>query len=122
MPVSRLSQWEAVAWIAEWTAFLISQERCPILPFLFVEDWQRTETSLKVNRYNVRYTVHLVPEKLIASSIEDVECSLYFPSTVEFEEKAVSYQEFANNPSIIDDPDLVVKIGVKYVEYFLNNK
>ncbi|KAF4083815.1 hypothetical protein AMELA_G00121690 [Ameiurus melas] len=35
----------------------------------------------------------------------------------EFEEKAVSYQEFANNPSIIDDPDLVVKIGVKYYNW-----
>lgn len=39
-------------------------------------------------------------------------------STEEFEEKAVSYQEFANNPSIIDDPNLVVKIGAKYVQYF----
>lgn len=43
--------------------------------------------------------------------------SLHFLSTEEFEEKAVSYQEFANNPSIIDDPNLVVKIGTKYVEY-----
>ncbi|KAM9466069.1 phosphatidate phosphatase LPIN1 isoform 2-T3 [Clarias gariepinus] len=35
----------------------------------------------------------------------------------EFEEKAVSYQEFANNPSIIDDPNLVVKIGAKYYNW-----
>lgn len=35
--------------------------------------------------------------------------------TEEFEERAVSYQEFADNPSIIDDPNLVVKIGTKYV-------
>uniref|UniRef100_A0A9J7WYT2 phosphatidate phosphatase n=1 Tax=Cyprinus carpio carpio TaxID=630221 RepID=A0A9J7WYT2_CYPCA len=33
----------------------------------------------------------------------------------EFEERAISYQEFADNPSIIDDPNLVVKIGNKYV-------
>ncbi|XP_059375048.1 phosphatidate phosphatase LPIN1-like isoform X1 [Carassius carassius] len=31
----------------------------------------------------------------------------------EFEERAISYQEFADNPSIIDDPNLVVKIGTK---------
>lgn len=47
-----------------------------------------------------------------------VQQSLYFPSTEEFEEKAVTYQEFANNPSIIDDPSLVVKIGAKYDDYF----
>ncbi|XP_058255942.1 phosphatidate phosphatase LPIN1 isoform X2 [Hemibagrus wyckioides] len=35
----------------------------------------------------------------------------------EFEEKAVTYQEFANNPSIIDDPSLVVKIGAKYYNW-----
>ncbi|TSO67471.1 Phosphatidate phosphatase LPIN1 [Bagarius yarrelli] len=35
----------------------------------------------------------------------------------EFEEKVVSYQEFANNPSIIDDPNLVVKIGTKYYNW-----
>ncbi|KAF5885986.1 phosphatidate phosphatase LPIN1-like isoform X2 [Clarias magur] len=35
----------------------------------------------------------------------------------EFEEKAVSYQEFADNPSIIDDPNLVVKIGAKYYNW-----
>lgn len=47
--------------------------------------------------------------------------SLYFTFTEEFEEKAVSYQEFANNPSIIDDPSLVIKIGAKYVEYFMKS-
>ncbi|KTF81747.1 hypothetical protein cypCar_00024779 [Cyprinus carpio] len=31
----------------------------------------------------------------------------------EFEERAISYQEFADNPSIIDDPNLVIKIGTK---------
>ncbi|KAK3537869.1 hypothetical protein QTP70_020954, partial [Hemibagrus guttatus] len=35
----------------------------------------------------------------------------------EFEEKAVTYQEFANNPLIIDDPNLVVKIGAKYYNW-----
>ncbi|KAI5102094.1 phosphatidate phosphatase LPIN1 isoform X2, partial [Silurus meridionalis] len=35
----------------------------------------------------------------------------------EFEEKAVSYHEFANNPSIIDDPNLVVKIGAKFYNW-----
>uniref|UniRef100_A0A8C1WBM1 phosphatidate phosphatase n=1 Tax=Cyprinus carpio TaxID=7962 RepID=A0A8C1WBM1_CYPCA len=35
----------------------------------------------------------------------------------EFEERAISYQEFADNPSIIDDPNLVVKIGTKYVTH-----
>lgn len=72
-------------------------------------------------------TVQLFLEELIALSIEDkvglqmnvfVQQSLYFSSTEEFEEKAVTYQEFANNPSIIDDPSLVVKIGAKYDDYF----
>ncbi|XP_066526684.1 phosphatidate phosphatase LPIN1 isoform X2 [Hoplias malabaricus] len=35
----------------------------------------------------------------------------------EFEERAISYQEFADNPSIIDDPSLVVKIGTKYYNW-----
>lgn len=35
----------------------------------------------------------------------------------EFVEKAVSYQEFVDNPSIIDDPNLVVKIGTKYYNW-----
>uniref|UniRef100_A0A9J7YSU2 phosphatidate phosphatase n=1 Tax=Cyprinus carpio carpio TaxID=630221 RepID=A0A9J7YSU2_CYPCA len=35
----------------------------------------------------------------------------------EFEERAISYQEFADNPSIIDDPNLVIKIGTKYVTH-----
>lgn len=91
------------------------------MPSLCVEDWQRTETSLEVNScfFYCRKTVQLVLEEIMASSIEDVDQQrLYFPSTEEFEEKAVSYQEFANNPSIIDNPNLVVKIGAKYVEYF----
>uniref|UniRef100_A0A672RGZ0 phosphatidate phosphatase n=1 Tax=Sinocyclocheilus grahami TaxID=75366 RepID=A0A672RGZ0_SINGR len=37
--------------------------------------------------------------------------------TKEFEERAISYQEFADNPSIIDDPNLVVKIGTKYYNW-----
>uniref|UniRef100_A0AAR2K470 phosphatidate phosphatase n=1 Tax=Pygocentrus nattereri TaxID=42514 RepID=A0AAR2K470_PYGNA len=35
----------------------------------------------------------------------------------EFQERAISYQEFADNPSIIDDPNLVVKIGTKYYNW-----
>ncbi|XP_073682608.1 phosphatidate phosphatase LPIN1 isoform X2 [Garra rufa] len=35
----------------------------------------------------------------------------------EFEERAISYQEFADNPSVIDDPNLVVKIGTKYYNW-----
>ncbi|XP_059376488.1 phosphatidate phosphatase LPIN1-like isoform X2 [Carassius carassius] len=35
----------------------------------------------------------------------------------EFEERAIPYQEFADNPSIIDDPNLVVKIGTKYYNW-----
>lgn len=35
----------------------------------------------------------------------------------EFEERAISYQEFADNPAIIDDPNLVVKIGTKYYNW-----
>uniref|UniRef100_A0A674ELS3 phosphatidate phosphatase n=1 Tax=Salmo trutta TaxID=8032 RepID=A0A674ELS3_SALTR len=31
----------------------------------------------------------------------------------QFEERAISYQQFTENPSIIDDPNLVVKIGTK---------
>ncbi|XP_071344980.1 phosphatidate phosphatase LPIN1 isoform X3 [Trachinotus anak] len=35
----------------------------------------------------------------------------------EFQERAVSYQQFSENPSIIDDPNLVVKIGNKYYNW-----
>ncbi|KAJ8410265.1 hypothetical protein AAFF_G00202460 [Aldrovandia affinis] len=35
----------------------------------------------------------------------------------QFQEKTISYQEFAENPSIIDDPNLVVKIGTKYYNW-----
>ncbi|XP_072546020.1 phosphatidate phosphatase LPIN1 isoform X2 [Salminus brasiliensis] len=38
-------------------------------------------------------------------------------SREEFQERAISYQEFADNPSIIDDPNLVVKIGTKYYNW-----
>ncbi|XP_051954330.1 phosphatidate phosphatase LPIN1-like isoform X2 [Xyrauchen texanus] len=34
-----------------------------------------------------------------------------------FQHKSVSYQQFAENPSIIDDPNLVVKIGSKYYNW-----
>ncbi|XP_041109470.1 phosphatidate phosphatase LPIN1-like isoform X4 [Polyodon spathula] len=34
-----------------------------------------------------------------------------------FQEKSVSYQHFVENPSIIDDPNLVVKIGSKYYNW-----
>lgn len=33
--------------------------------------------------------------------------------TEHFNEKIISYQQFTENPSIIDDPNLVVKIGSK---------
>lgn len=33
--------------------------------------------------------------------------------TEQFHEKIISYQQFAENPSIIDDPNLVVRIGSK---------
>lgn len=45
--------------------------------------------------------------------------SLYLPPprtiafTDAFLEQAVSYQQFADNPALIDDPNLVVKIGNK---------
>uniref|UniRef100_W5NIZ1 phosphatidate phosphatase n=1 Tax=Lepisosteus oculatus TaxID=7918 RepID=W5NIZ1_LEPOC len=35
----------------------------------------------------------------------------------QFQEKEVSYQQFADNPAIIDDPHLVVKIGNKYYNW-----
>ncbi|XP_035278430.1 phosphatidate phosphatase LPIN1 isoform X3 [Anguilla anguilla] len=35
----------------------------------------------------------------------------------QFQEKAISYQQFAENPSLIDDPNLVVKIGTKYYNW-----
>lgn len=38
-----------------------------------------------------------------------------FHATEQFQERAISYQQFSENPSIIDDPNLVVKIGNKYV-------
>ncbi|KAL7889009.1 hypothetical protein AOLI_G00039830 [Acnodon oligacanthus] len=34
-----------------------------------------------------------------------------------FQEKAVAYSQFATNPSLIDDPNLVVKIGSKYYNW-----
>lgn len=36
-----------------------------------------------------------------------------FAFTDAFLEQAVSYQQFADNPALIDDPNLVVKIGNK---------
>ncbi|XP_067840384.1 phosphatidate phosphatase LPIN1 isoform X2 [Heptranchias perlo] len=35
----------------------------------------------------------------------------------QFVQRSVSYQEFAENPGIIDDPNLVVKIGSKYYNW-----
>ncbi|XP_051918923.1 phosphatidate phosphatase LPIN1 isoform X1 [Hippocampus zosterae] len=35
----------------------------------------------------------------------------------QFQERAVSYQQFSENPSLIDDPNLVVKIGNKYYNW-----
>ncbi|KAM6915280.1 phosphatidate phosphatase LPIN1-like [Xenentodon cancila] len=35
----------------------------------------------------------------------------------QFYEKIISYQQFTENPSIIDDPNLVVKIGSKYYNW-----
>uniref|UniRef100_A0A665V4C8 phosphatidate phosphatase n=1 Tax=Echeneis naucrates TaxID=173247 RepID=A0A665V4C8_ECHNA len=35
----------------------------------------------------------------------------------QFHERIISYQQFAENPSIIDDPNLVVKIGSKYYNW-----
>lgn len=35
--------------------------------------------------------------------------------TEQFQERAISYRQFSDNPSVIDDPNLVVKIGNKCV-------
>ncbi|XP_059210438.1 phosphatidate phosphatase LPIN1 isoform X2 [Centropristis striata] len=35
----------------------------------------------------------------------------------QFQERAISYQQFSENPTIIDDPNLVVKIGNKYYNW-----
>uniref|UniRef100_A0A3P9JT91 phosphatidate phosphatase n=1 Tax=Oryzias latipes TaxID=8090 RepID=A0A3P9JT91_ORYLA len=35
----------------------------------------------------------------------------------QFKEKIISYQQFLENPSIIDDPNLVVRIGTKYFNW-----
>ncbi|XP_029313906.1 phosphatidate phosphatase LPIN1 [Cottoperca gobio] len=35
----------------------------------------------------------------------------------QFQERAISYQQFSENPSIIEDPNLVVKIGNKYYNW-----
>lgn len=48
-----------------------------------------------------------------------------FHATEQFQEKVISYQQFSENPSVIDDPNLVVKIGNKYVllnDHIINNK
>lgn len=42
-------------------------------------------------------------------------CVCVFHATEQFQEKVISYQQFSENPSVIDDPNLVVKIGNKYV-------
>lgn len=47
-------------------------------------------------------------------------CVCVLDATEQFLEKAVSYQQFSDNPSIIDDPNLVVKIGSKYVLLLLH--
>ena len=41
------------------------------------------------------------------------------PPIDQFLEKAISYQQFSLNPSLIDDPNLVVKLGTKYVPLHL---
>lgn len=38
-----------------------------------------------------------------------------FHAAEQFQERAISYQQFSENPSVIDDPNLVIKIGNKYV-------
>lgn len=38
-------------------------------------------------------------------------------TTEHFQQKSVSFQQFADNPSIIDDPNLVVKIDSKYYNW-----
>ncbi|KAI4830875.1 hypothetical protein KUCAC02_002478 [Chaenocephalus aceratus] len=35
----------------------------------------------------------------------------------QFQERAISYKQFSENPSLIDDPNLVVKIGNKYFNW-----
>lgn len=48
-----------------------------------------------------------------------------FHATEQFQEKIITYQQFSENPSVIDDPNLVVKIGNKYVllvYHIINNK
>lgn len=46
-----------------------------------------------------------------------------FHATEQFQERAISFQQFSENPSIIDDPNLVVKIGNKYVLlYYIQNQ
>ncbi|CAG13695.1 unnamed protein product, partial [Tetraodon nigroviridis] len=35
----------------------------------------------------------------------------------QFQEKIITYQQFSENPSVIDDPNLVVKIGNKYYNW-----
>ncbi|XP_029901520.1 phosphatidate phosphatase LPIN1 isoform X2 [Myripristis murdjan] len=35
----------------------------------------------------------------------------------QFQEKAITFQQFSENPSVIDDPSLVVKIGTKYYNW-----
>nr|XP_020479333.1 phosphatidate phosphatase LPIN1 [Monopterus albus] len=35
----------------------------------------------------------------------------------QFQEKIISYQQYVENPSIIDDPNLVIKIGSKYYNW-----
>ncbi|NXA56070.1 LPIN1 phosphatase, partial [Nothocercus julius] len=41
----------------------------------------------------------------------------FFSPTEEFLEHAVTYQQFVDNPAIIDDPNLVIKIGNKYYNW-----
>lgn len=55
-----------------------------------------------------------VPVKHLSANLCAV-CLRVFHATEQFQERAISYQQFSENPSMIDDPNLVVKIGNKYV-------
>lgn len=95
----------AQAGTAEWTATATTWLTCRLSPSLCAEDSQTTERSQKVTFLQKKH------QHCVVNAEHNLKCVCV---TIEqFQEKIISYQQFAENPSIIDDPNLVVRIGSK---------
>lgn len=97
----------AQAGTAAWTATATTWLTCRLLPSLCAEDSQTTERSQKVE-FSLKKHKHCVAGA--EHKLKRCVCVI----TEQFHKKIISYQQFAENPSIIDDPNLVVRIGSKW--------